>query len=142
MHFAEVAEWLDKPEASTILEEGDSLFANPAHWSNAFERLRASLRMVSPGIPIAERKGDSWRPHAALALNALLRPDAFPAVDLDRQQALTYLRGETTLPIGSNAPDAPGVRLMRHAGLPLGWMHAAGDRWNNGWPKPWRIRMR
>lgn len=141
-HLTDVAEWLDKPEASTILEERDNLFATPAHWSHTLERLRVTLRMGSPGIPIAERKGDGWRPHPALALNELLRPGAFPALDLDRQQALTYLRGETTLPLGSNAPDAPGVRLMRYAGLPLGWMHAAGDRWNNGWPKPWRIRMR
>jgi 16S rRNA C967 or C1407 C5-methylase (RsmB/RsmF family) len=139
---AEVTAWLNQPEAWDIIEDRDVLFASPAQWSGTMEKLLNTLRLTSPGIPVAERKGAIWRPHPALALNRLLDQNAFPDVALREDQALTFLRGETALPLGSNAEGGPGVRLMRYAGLPLGWMHAAGDRWNNGWPKPWRIRMR
>ncbi len=138
----EVAPWLRDSDAFAPREQHGMLYASPARWASTMTLLCQTLRVLSPGIPVAERKGESWRPHAALALNELLAPDAFPAVDLDREQALTYLRGETALPMGSNADSNRGVRLVRHAGQSLGWMHAAGDRWNNGWPKPWRIRMR
>lgn len=140
--LAEIASWLSKPDASSIRDQEGTLYASPMQWAYTVDMLCRDLRVLSPGIPIAERKGDRWRPHAVLALNELLAPGAFPAADVDREQALTYLRGETTLGLGSNAGGALGVRLVRYAGLPLGWMHAAGDRWNNGWPKTWRIRMR
>ena len=138
----EVTAWLCDPDASTLREMHGTIYAFPAHWAATLGLLYASLRVLSPGIPIAERKGDRWRPHAVLALNELLAPGAFPAVDVDREKALTFLRGETALSPGSNAEGTTRVRLVRYAGLPLGWLHAAGDRWNNGWPKPWRIRMR
>lgn len=100
------------------------------------------LNVVAPGLPLAEQKGNTWKPHAALALSEGLSPEAFPALDLTLEEALTFLRGETSLAVGSNAAGGTGVRLVRYAGLPIGFLHAAGDRWNNGWPKPWRIRMR
>ncbi len=138
----EIGRWLREPDASIVREQDSTIYASPARWAATLDMLHASLRVLSPGIPIAERKGHQWRPHAALALNELLALGAFRAVDVDKEQALTFLRGETASPPGSNVEGATGVRLVRYVGLPLGWLHAAGDRWNNGWPKPWRIRMR
>lgn len=138
----EVIGWLTPSEMVDVIEDRDQLFASPAPWSATIGALQSSLHLASPGVPIAERKGGTWRPHPALALNRSLDQGAFPDAALNLEQALSYLRGETALSLGSNGKDGAGVRLMRYAGLPLGWMHAAGDRWNNGWPKPWRIRMR
>jgi len=138
----DVAPWLRETDTSTLRELDGTLYASPSRWATTMDVLSASLSVLSPGIPMAERKGDRWRPHAALALNEMLVPEAFPTTDMDKGQALAFLRGETALGLGSNADGDTGVRLVRYAGLPLGWMHAAGDRWNNGWPKPWRIRMR
>jgi len=140
--WTEVRQWLCEQGTLALCEQEDVLYASAARWSAVLERLKTALKVMAPGIPVAERKGAGWRPHAALALNELLAPNAFGAADLPREQALTFLRGETALVLGSNAADPTGVRLVRYEGLPLGWMHAAGDRWNNGWPKAWRIRMR
>jgi len=107
----------------------------------SIEQLRAHVRMHAPGIPIAERKGDQWRPHAALALNDQLNADAFTHDDLDLAGALDYLRGGTA-GLRSNPRTDERVRLVCYEGKPLGWVYAAGQRWNNGWPKEWRIRMR
>lgn len=138
----EVRRWLKSPDDWALVEKEDILYASPARWHATVKRLKEEMNMVAPGIPVAERKGGRWKPHAALALNEGFSPEAFPALDLSREEALTFLRGETSLPVGSNARGGSGVRLVRYAGLSLGFLHAAGDRWNNGWPKPWRIRMR
>ena len=138
----EVRRWLKSPHAWVLLEKEGILYASPARWHATINRFMEELDPVAPGIPVAERKGDRWKPHAALALNEGLSPTAFPMLELSREEVLTFLRGETSLPMRSNVADGSGVRLVRYAGLPLGFLHAAGDRWNNGWPKPWRIRMR
>ena len=93
--------------------------------------------MLAPGIPAAQRKGKEWVPHAALALNASLDRTAFPEMDLDLNAALSFLRGESL-----TAKNAEGRVLVNFQGMPLGWGSGAGNRWNNGWPSNWRIRMR
>ncbi len=139
---AEERRWLQDGVELTLCEQEDVLYASAMQWSDVGDRLKAVLNVIAPGIPVAERKGTAWRPHAALALNELLSPKAFGAMNIEREQALAFLRGETGIGLGSNGADMMGVRLLRYGGLPLGWMYAAGDRWNNGWPKAWRIRMR
>lgn len=106
------------------------------------QRLAATVHTVSPGVAIAERRGDRWRPHAALALNKLCRQDAFRTVDLDLNGALAYLRGETAVLQATPVTGPEDALLVRYQGLALGWAFAAGARWNNGWPASWRIRMR
>lgn len=130
-----VAGWIDAPDGCTIMEQHDTLYAIPARWSSTVKRLAPLLRPDAPGIPVAERKGRDQAPHPALATNRLLAPSAFPHVELDHEQALRYLRGETI-----TARDARGAALAMHKALPLGWLHGAGNRWNNRWPPAWRIR--
>lgn len=132
----DVRNWLIKPNEHHLIEETDILYAVDPKWVKTTNQLRTTLRKVVPGIPIAERKGNEWRPHYALALNALLDPTAFPKVDLDLITALRYLRGEAL-----SANEVSGVGLAVHRGQSLGWMQGAGNRWNNRWPNSWRIRM-
>ncbi len=129
--------WSRDREERYAIEVEDTIHAVPLHWRHVINGMREHLRVLAPGIPIAQCKGLAWRPHAALALNEILRPDAFLPRELEHEQALDWLRGGTM-----NERNAQGVRLMRYEGHPLGWSFAAGDRWNNGWPKSWRIRMR
>jgi len=132
-----IMSWLKDPGRFTPIDHEGVQHAISARWAELAEALTATVRMIAPGIPVARRKGEAWVPHAALALNTLLDHGAFPALDLDREQALRYLRGEAL-----SATAAKGTALMRYQGLGLGWANGAGTRWNNGWPAPWRIRMR
>ena len=61
----------------------------------------------------------------------------FPRVDLPYQEALQYLRGEAlVLP-----PDTPkGLVTVTYKGIPLGPVKNIGNRANNLYPKPWRIK--
>ena len=60
-----------------------------------------------------------------------------PSVDLSYQDALKYLRGEAlVLP-----PDTPrGIVTVTYKGFPLGPVKNIGNRANNLYPKPWRIK--
>ena len=60
-----------------------------------------------------------------------------PRVDLPYEEALRYLRGEAlVLP-----PDTPrGIVTVTYKGEPLGPVKNIGNRANNLYPKPWRIK--
>ena len=61
----------------------------------------------------------------------------FPCIDIDYPEALKYLRGEAlVLP-----PDTPkGIVEITYKGQPLGPAKNIGNRANNLYPKPWRIK--
>lgn len=128
-------QWLTDERNSLFTEQDGTVFAAPAAWSATIADLQRALPLEAPGIPVAERKGDDRRPHPALALSTLLARDAFPEVELDLPGALQFLRG-----LSIPARAARGTALAVHRGLPLGWLQGAGNRWNNRWPAPWRIR--
>lgn len=133
----EVAPWLDPVGAWGTTEHEGVLYAVPGRWQATVQHLWRSGLLEHPGVPVAEFKGRERRPHPVLALNTALRMDRFPVLELDRTEVLDYLRGGTR-----SASQAEGVLLITHAGMPLGWMQGAGNRWNNRWPEAWRIRMR
>ena len=70
-------------------------------------------------------------------LKADLPEGEFPKVELTYQEALKYLRGEAlVLP-----PDTPkGFVTVTYKGAPLGPVKNIGNRANNLYPKPWRIK--
>lgn len=130
-----VPAWIGPGSDMAILEHHDVLHAVPRVWSSHVEMILKAMRTHAPGIPFSERKGDTWVPHAAAALSRWLDRSVFPEIALDGAQAIAYLRGGAT-----PATGARGTALVTHQGLPLGWVHGAGGRWNNRWPAPWRIR--
>jgi 16S rRNA C967 or C1407 C5-methylase (RsmB/RsmF family)/NOL1/NOP2/fmu family ribosome biogenesis protein len=129
--------WVKEPERQHFSEHDGLVHALSSRWTDHVKRTGNAVRMLAPGIPVAQRKGKEWAPHAALALNTSLDRTAFPEMDLGLDAALRFLRGES-LP----AHNGGGRVLMTFRGMPLGWGSGAGNRWNNGWPSNWRIRMR
>ena len=106
-------------------------------WKGVLQILDSSLNVLSAGVPLYEMKGRDLVPSHALALSALLKPDAFPRVELDFQQAISYLRREAfVLPDGT--PRGYVVVCFQHT--PLGFMKNLGNRANNLYPQEWRIR--
>ena len=92
-------------------------------------------------MAVLKKMGDfTHTVHKKLPLN-ILTPDLpqcdYPHVDLSYQEALKYLRGEAlVLP-----PDTPkGIVTVTYKGIPLGPAKNIGNRANNLYPKPWRIK--
>ena len=72
-----------------------------------------------------------------LILNSKLDKADYPQVDLPYQEALKYLRGEALI----LPPDTPrGLVTVTYKGFPLGPVKNIGNRANNLYPKPWRIK--
>ena len=132
----EVRNWSRAGKQWHLSENEGVLHAVDVRWKNALRSIGSALRMVAPGRPVAEYKGGVWRPHAALALDTSLSRELFAELDLDNNTALAFLRGQALAGEGVS-----GTCLAVHKGVPLGWLNGAGDRWNNRWPSPWRIRM-
>lgn len=91
------------------------------------------IPLLKAGIAIGELKGKQLVPDHEAALYADVACHSH--VDFDLDGALHYLRGE-----GGRASVAKGWLAARYDGAVLGWMKGLGDRWNNAYPKPWRLR--
>ena len=61
----------------------------------------------------------------------------FPCIDIDYPEALKYLRGEA-LVLPADTPR--GIVTITYKGQPLGPAKNIGNRANNLYPKPWRIK--
>lgn len=134
----DAARWLDeKMDVHFFQTPSGNVLALPAALETAYLVLDKSLKNKWFGTAIGEFKGKDFIPSHALALSRLVSP-ALAALDLDREQALRFLKKETfDLP-----PDTPrNWTLARFAGLNLGWMKVLPGRMNNYLPPERRIRM-
>jgi NOL1/NOP2/fmu family ribosome biogenesis protein len=64
--------------------------------------------------------------------------EAFPTIDLSREEALRYLKGEVLMPHSGLERGFYAVVFNDH---PLGFVKNVGNRLNNLYPREWRIRM-
>jgi len=96
------------------------------------------LYLRKMGTCLGNDLGKGWIPAIDLALDFSMQ-EHYPRMEVEKELALNYLRGETfSLPLTS----ASGYLIMTYQGIPLGFIKVIGNRFNNLYPKPWRIRMR
>lgn len=123
-------------EGYTLALKGDLLKAYPASLMEDMQAVEASLKVIHSGVAVATVKGRDLIPEADLALSCALREDAFPRVELSREDALRFLAKE---PLAF--PQEPrGYLMMTYCGLPLGFVKNLGNRSNNLHPMARRIR--
>ncbi|MDE7118467.1 MAG: hypothetical protein K2O61_07490 [Bacteroidaceae bacterium] len=134
---AELKGWLTNGEAFTIAEDKEVFRAFPTIHTDLYQLAKSTLKVVSAGIALASMKGKNLQPSHSLAMSNSLNTTAFPTLDVEKQQAITYLRTEALqLP-----PDTPrGYVLLTYQGHPLGFVKNIGNRANNLYPSEWRIR--
>lgn len=128
---------LTNAEEYESLADGNRIFAMKKLWHQQTAAALRSLSVVHAGVVVGEQKGKDLIPDQSLALSIALKPDAFSRVAIDYGQAIAFLRKETlTLP-----PETPrGYVLLTFRGLPLGFAKNLGNRANNLYPAPWRIK--
>lgn len=74
-------------------------------------------------------------PHPELALSIAIDTTELDLIELDKQEALKLLQGDVL-----RRDVRKGMALACYQGQGLMWLKGAGNRWNNHWPKNWRIR--
>lgn len=96
-----------------------------------------SLKIIQAGITIGEIKGKDLLPDISLALSNALDLYNVETLELDKTNAICYLRREMLI-----LPETCGLGwiLIKYEGYPLGWIKNIGSRANNAWPNEWRIR--
>ena len=135
---AVVFQWLSVPDNYAFFSENNTLFAFPADHYKEYLALKKSLRIVSAGITLGEAKGRDLIPNHALAMSTALSGTSFPRWELDRENALKYLRKETLQNIPAEIPF--GFVTVAYQNRPLGFVKNIGTRANNLYPQGWRIR--
>ena len=134
---AQVNSWINEPDTKSFILRDDLIQCLPGNWRSEIGYLARNLRLVCAGTFVATVKHEKLVPEHALALSEVLNRDAFNTWDLDKEDALRYLRKETI----ATLPDTTGFCLVTYEGLALGWVNALANRVNNLYPAEWRIRM-
>ncbi len=130
--------WLnDARRGYALWPQGERVLAFPQHWLPLLQDLKNNLYLLQAGVALAEVKGRDLNPCHALAMSSLLKRGAFPEVEVNREQALSYLRKEA-LQLPTETPR--GFVLITYHGVPLGFVKQLGNRANNLYPQEWRIR--
>jgi len=130
-------EWLLHSERYDIQQLGEKLTAIPKTWKDFYSRVMKSLQVMHAGITIGEIRGKDLVPNQSLALSVERHPQAFPAVELTVEEAISYLRRE---PLPGMSDQPRGYVVVTCMGLALGFLKNLGTRTNNLYPQEWRIK--
>ncbi len=129
--------WIKNVDSFNFYTKSDGVVvAIPNELNQTYGIILKALFKRSSGFEIGEFKGQDFIPSHALAMSNLVH-DSVPKTDLDKDNALRYLKRE---PIAMNA-TVNGFQLVCYQNAGLGWIKVIGDRINNYLPKDWRIRM-
>jgi 16S rRNA C967 or C1407 C5-methylase (RsmB/RsmF family)/NOL1/NOP2/fmu family ribosome biogenesis protein len=121
----------------TLLKFEEAFLAFPTTNMADLELIKSSLRIVHAGIKVGEIKQGTAIPAHELLLSTIANFTHFPSVDLTLEQAISFLKRDNfTLDLND-----PGWNLLTYRKHPIGWVKNIGNRFNNGYPKEWRIRM-
>ncbi len=131
-----MSEWVSIDE-SEFVQWNNYLFAVPNGKLELIENLHSKLRIIKLGTELGEISRKGLIPNEALALSVGLLSDQIPDIALSKDEALHYLKGETFALSGIH-----GFNTVSFEGTKLGWIKHLGNRFNNLYPKEWRIRMR
>ncbi len=108
----------------------------PAHFEFT-QILQSKLYCTKIGVILGTLLPKKIEPHYELAFSTKLL-DLVPRIELDEKKALLFLKGET-FEIGNLSK---GYYLVTYMNQGLGWINHLGNRFNNLYPKEWRIRMK
>lgn len=122
-------------ESDNIIQQGNQLIWETDELRKVKNFIHPKLNIVYSGIELGEIKGKDFIPAQALA-SFYKHLHIFPEVDVNAETALQFLRG--------NDPqldlDQKGIYLLTYQNLGLGFVKFIGNRSNNYYPKPWRIK--
>jgi 16S rRNA C967 or C1407 C5-methylase (RsmB/RsmF family)/NOL1/NOP2/fmu family ribosome biogenesis protein len=137
-------DWFNQAAGYSFYEQGKKLFACPEHIAAEITFLQQNLHVVKAGIFCGEIKGDDFVPTHELALSDLAPVNSVATWNLDKPQALRYLRKseitETNVPASSMKESSSWV-LVQYKHQNLGWIKMLKNRVNNYYPSAWRIKM-
>lgn len=123
-------------EAINVWRWKDFLLGIPKETEDLMLAVYDQMRIVKLGTELGTVARKGFVPSHDLSMSPSLRK-VEKSIDLTREEALKYLKGETFALSGEK-----GMQLVCFENEPLGWIKHLGNRFNNGYPKEWRIKMK
>lgn len=114
----------------------NQLFALVESQNSLIDEISSHLYPIHYGICLGEESNKGLIPNHSLALSLNLGTH-YPKVELNKHEALKFLRGESNFTIEGDA----GWNIISYNQLPLGFVKLIQNRFNNYYPKEYRIRM-
>lgn len=134
--LADYQQWV-VPADQTFLQFKDYLLALPASLTIEMEFLASLLKIVSAGTTVGTVKHTKLIPDHALALSIYLNKESFPSIEVEKEEAIAYLRKDVFWKEGLTK----GFSRIDYKGFTIGWVNVLDNRLNNLYPAEWRIRM-
>jgi len=129
-----VREWLRNDADFVLFKQKDELIALPSCFENDIPVLQSALYIKRAGVTVGKLAGKDLIPDHQLAMSTILR-QGITQLDVSRQDAIQYLRREA---LQAETPYR-GWALVCYEGQQLGWIKILPNRFNNYYPKEWRI---
>ncbi len=129
---------VEAPESFSFFQRNQLWFAFPRKQADVLLRLQKHLYLLHAGIPLGMEGRKGFVPDHALALNWQLADGCFQEIQLSEDAALHYLKGESLV---GDRDLSRGIFLVSCNRNRLGFVKNVGNRFNNLYPKEWRIRM-
>lgn len=126
--------WLQETAELILFRQKEDVIALPASLQKEIPVLQSALYIKKAGVTLGEFAGKDLIPDHQLAVSGILNKN-LPHIELNRQQAVQYLRKEEI----RIETQHRGWALVTCQGHPLGWVKILPNRVNNYYPKEWRI---
>lgn len=123
--------------AVSLITLQDTVLAIPEGMEAEVRVLADNFYLRKAGARVGQPTLKELIPDHDLALSSLLTLDS-PRIELTEKQALQYLRREDF----DLETALRGWVLVTYKNIPLGWIKSLPNRFNNYYPKEWRILMR
>ena len=131
----QVKGYINEPANYYYFKANDDWMAINRHHIESLNILQRNLYIKKSGVRMGKLMGRDLVPDHELALSIIINKDAVLQTELDREQAIKYLRREN---IAIDITDK-GWSLMNFEGHALGWAKLLPNRINNYYPKEIRI---
>lgn len=128
--------WLKGPEEFEFVKHQELILALPTDYLFEIELLSKFLKVIQKGTAVATAKHDKLVPEHAFALSTKIIGENFDSIELSLDDAVAYLRKDVL----NLTSEKKGFALMNFQNSPIGWANLLGNRMNNLYPSPWRIR--
>jgi len=129
-----VQNWLKEEHGMVLFKQHDNIIALPSGMEKDIPVLKSALYLKNAGVTTGKIAGKDFIPGHALAMSSLTNEN-IPRIELEQQQALQYLRRDEFRLDASQK----GWSLVTYQQQHLGWIKILPGRFNNYYPKEWRI---
>ncbi len=130
-----ISSFINKKNTLSFWQEGEFTYGAMPSALDFYRQNQKRLKWMKTGVKLGENQRKGFIPDIELALNpSLINQEN--AIELTEEQALKYLHGDTF-----ELDSTIGIQLVTFKEQPLGFIKHLGNRFNNLYPKEWRIRM-